>query len=49
MTYYKKNSTKNKNSKIYANENISLPVHSDLKKKDIKFISKLIRKAVDEN
>ncbi len=49
MTYYKKGSTKNKNSKIYANENISLPVHSDIKKNNIAYIVKLIKKAVNEN
>ena len=49
MTYYKKNNTKNKNSKIYATENISLPVHSDIKQNDIVNISKLIKKVLNEN
>ncbi len=48
MKYYKKGITKNKNSKIYASENISLPVHSDIKSKDIAYIIKLIKKAVNE-
>ncbi len=48
MTYYRNGFTKNKNSKIYANENISLPVHSDLKKNNIMYISKLIKKVLDE-
>ena len=49
MKYYKKGLTRNKNSKIYANENISLPVHSDIKENNILHISKLIRKALNEN
>tara|TARA_B100000886_G_scaffold335796_1_gene293439 strand:- start:162 stop:1277 length:1116 start_codon:yes stop_codon:yes gene_type:complete len=48
MEYYKKSMSKNKNSKIYANENISLPVHSDIKKNDIANIVKLIKRAVDD-
>tara|TARA_B100000035_G_scaffold303851_1_gene302886 strand:+ start:794 stop:1909 length:1116 start_codon:yes stop_codon:yes gene_type:complete len=49
MTYYKKNHSQNRNSRIYASENISLPVHSGINKNNIVYISKLIKKALNEN
>ena len=46
MTYYKKNQnnkTKLLKSEKYSRENISLPVHSEIGKKQIKYISKLLK------
>ena len=43
--YYKKfNSKKFRNSEKYAKMNISLPVHPELKRADIKFITNFLKK-----
>ena len=44
MSFYKSNSSKCENSNIYANENISLPVHSGINKKMINHIFRVLKK-----